>query len=498
MILAFKKQSIRYCLAVAALLGFMGCKPTSVPQKERLQSPHVLRVAIDYAPKTLSNHDIQVVSQMDILPPMHLGLTQLDSRGNIYSGAAKNWTIGRDGLQYEFFLNTDLRFHNGKPFECESVYRVYQYLFGSPVGEFLRKRVESFSCATKSIFHVVLKKPSSSFLALIGRMQGGIPYVSEDGEPDYMVGLGPYRIKSVSENNLPTYTRVERHPYYSPKSPKNIAFVETLETSKAADLFNEKKLDLVSLRSQPYLGDPKLVMEADFPSRIWILPFGKRKVFSRAETRRCINQNIDKDALSKALNDEGYPNFGAGGLIPPVMPGGFAAEPPKKLACTRPLKLEVLGIQGRLPQKVYDEVAKQLRILGIETTLVLKPKFEMLQIVDSGNFDLALYSLSLPSTPELIMEYFYVEGAVPEQIHKPTPADIAFIGDIDSTLSSATRNSKLYTMEIRFQRQSPFVPLFTEKPTYLLGKCFRYEAEEGFHPSGYDFQSIRQVRGCTQ
>ena len=49
------------------------------------------------------------------------GLVKIDRNGQIVSALAKDYKISKDGKEYTFILNKDVKFHDGKPFDAEDV-----------------------------------------------------------------------------------------------------------------------------------------------------------------------------------------------------------------------------------------------------------------------------------------------------------------------------------------------------------------------------------------
>lgn len=75
----------------------------------------VLRIGLVRYPDVLDPQRAPLGSEAHVLRWVYEGLTTMDERGNVTSGAAERWTLSPDGLQMTFQLRDDLKRADGTP-----------------------------------------------------------------------------------------------------------------------------------------------------------------------------------------------------------------------------------------------------------------------------------------------------------------------------------------------------------------------------------------------
>lgn len=87
--------------------------PTSTPIPP--PTARVLRIGLARYPDVLDPQRAPLGSEAHVLRLVYEGLTTIDERGNVTSGAAERWTLSPDGLQMTFHLRDDLKRADGTP-----------------------------------------------------------------------------------------------------------------------------------------------------------------------------------------------------------------------------------------------------------------------------------------------------------------------------------------------------------------------------------------------
>lgn len=64
-------------------------------------------------PESLDPHKVQTLAAINVVHDLYEGLAGVSPRGAVVPGAAERWTVGRDGLEYVFFLRPQARWSNG-------------------------------------------------------------------------------------------------------------------------------------------------------------------------------------------------------------------------------------------------------------------------------------------------------------------------------------------------------------------------------------------------
>lgn len=138
---------------------------------------------------------------------------------NFYPGLATSWEISEDALEYTFHLRTDVKFHNGEPFNATAVKYTFDRL-NDPANGTLDtvprgfNRVDIIDDATAK---VVFDEPYAPFLILVAA--GGwriLPPVYAAENPEGMgltpPGTGPFM---VTEYVAGSYVTIKRNPDYN-------------------------------------------------------------------------------------------------------------------------------------------------------------------------------------------------------------------------------------------------------------------------------------------
>lgn len=101
------------CHAPAPSQPISSPSPTSTPVPP--PTAKVLRIGLARYPDVLDPQRAPLGSEAHILRLVYEGLTTIDERGNVTSGAAERWTLAPDGLQMTFHLRDNLKRADGTP-----------------------------------------------------------------------------------------------------------------------------------------------------------------------------------------------------------------------------------------------------------------------------------------------------------------------------------------------------------------------------------------------
>ena len=176
-------------------------------------------------PLTLDPHKQFAEKNHTLLQQMYEGLVRFDAEGRIEPALAVSWE--RKGpLRMRFHLREGVRFHNGDPFDAESVrYTVARYLdpqTGFPALGFISSldRVEIVDAHTVD---VLTKVPDGLLLNRLAGFVLIVPprYMKENGDDALArapVGTGPFRFKSRHLGR--SLTMMRNDAYWNPGYPK--------------------------------------------------------------------------------------------------------------------------------------------------------------------------------------------------------------------------------------------------------------------------------------
>lgn len=145
-------------------------------------------------------------------------LVSIDYDGNFRDGLAESWAFSEDGMTLTFNLKKGVRFHDGTPFNSESVSWFYEKT-KAPGFIWAWHYAGIESCETPDEYTVVfkLKHPSPLILFALSTMYAGIPSPTayeafgEDYGVKAVVGTGPFKFVSWTPGELV----LERNDEYS-------------------------------------------------------------------------------------------------------------------------------------------------------------------------------------------------------------------------------------------------------------------------------------------
>jgi peptide/nickel transport system substrate-binding protein len=139
----------------------------------------------------------------------------------LYPGLAESWDVSPDGLEYTFHLRNDVKFHNGEPFDAESVRYTFDRLV-DPDNQTLTpvpRGYDHVDIIDDYTAKVVFTEPYAPFLTLLARGYGFsfmLPpkYAAENPEGMGLTppGTGPFMITDYAHGSHAT---LERNPDYN-------------------------------------------------------------------------------------------------------------------------------------------------------------------------------------------------------------------------------------------------------------------------------------------
>ncbi|HYS94191.1 MAG TPA: ABC transporter substrate-binding protein [Candidatus Acidoferrales bacterium] len=287
-------------LAVAALLALMPARAPAQPQGE-------LRVAIPWTPENLD--PTMNLSSFRAMVGVSLfdSLVGRDAENRIVPQLAESWRLV-DDVTWQLKLRRGVVFHDGEPFNAETVRFTFQRVLDpeqkSPnranVAEIVRVEV-----VDDYTVNVVTRQP---YAPLINRLLdfAMVPpkYVAEKGNQGMAlrpVGTGPYRFVELIKDDRMVVEAFDRHWRGAPKI-KRIVYKPIPEPFTRAAALRNNEVDLVT--TMP----PSLARELERAPGIrvqrvpssWIIYLGLnalKKPLSDVKVRQALNYATDVDAI---------------------------------------------------------------------------------------------------------------------------------------------------------------------------------------------------------
>ena len=249
---------------------------------------------------------------------MYETLLTFDEDTNVVPLLAKEWSVSEDGKAYTFVLNEGIKFHDGEPFNAESVRAVYDRgLKDSSLT--LQRTINAWEdVVVDSEYQVTikLKEPNNTFINKITQFRIVSPKaMAMENASDYLAknsaGTGPFVL---SERVDGGYTKMVRNENYWQEGPsvdsltfqvvpEDAARIAMLQTGEADVIYPVPTTDVGQIE-----GDPSIIIDVAPATTYryvtlnteWALPDG-RKPFADKRVRQAFNYAFDSEAYAKVV-----------------------------------------------------------------------------------------------------------------------------------------------------------------------------------------------------
>lgn len=160
-------------------------------------SPDLVRIAILLEPPHLDPTSTAAEATAEVvLGNVFEGLTEINRKGEVKPLLAESWKISRDGRLYIFDLKKGVKFHNGVPFNADSV---RFSLMRARAEESLNSRrdifarIEEVNVINEHQVEVLLREPFGEFLFYLGTADAVmVSMTSAERNKQVPIGTGPY------------------------------------------------------------------------------------------------------------------------------------------------------------------------------------------------------------------------------------------------------------------------------------------------------------------
>ncbi len=215
--------------AAAAAEEAAAAAAAAAAEPEAEDIPTTLVIAQDRDPQRLDPNFARGVEPETIVQTMYDSLIALDTSGALVPSLASSWSFPDDSTLV-FELREGVQFHNGEPFNAESVKVSAERIQSEEHGSHLRRQFGSIDSVEivddyNVVFH--LNRPEANLLYALTRLMmippGYYAEVGDEGVEANPVGTGPFVFVSYTVDDE---TVVRRNPNYWPDSPKGQPMVE--------------------------------------------------------------------------------------------------------------------------------------------------------------------------------------------------------------------------------------------------------------------------------
>ena len=247
----------------------------------------------------------------------------------------ERWDLSTDGKEVTFYLNKNVKFHNGTPLTAKDVKFSLEWIKDPPKGVVSTRRdnlepIEKIDAVDDYTIKLTLKRPYAALLPMLAQGWMGIyskDFVESKGGHDIVkkeiMGSGAFKLKEYIRG---TSVEIEKNPdywqkgvpyldgvkvFFIPDDSTQFAAFRTgqldmrgLDVEEAAQI-KQSMSDKINVEEGPGIGWSTLNMNA------------KRKPLDDLRVRRAISLAIDRRGYIKAIQS------GAGmlgGYVPPISP----------------------------------------------------------------------------------------------------------------------------------------------------------------------------------
>jgi peptide/nickel transport system substrate-binding protein len=245
-------------------------------------------------------------------------LLWVNEEGELEPALAESYEISDDGTEYTFHLRDDVVFHNGEPFNADSVVFTWERAANADYEySYYFTNAESVEKIDDYTVKVTTPEPDALFLRLMADYWAMIPpgyyeEVGEEGFVEHPIGTGPFMFVEWVKGD---HITMEANPnYWREGVPKvqNLVFRPIPESSTRVAAIQTGEVDVVgrlsSEEAQSLLGVPNVKVIRYPSTRIYYIAFnnlttGEGQPTEDPLVRQAMNYAVDVDAIADALFD---------------------------------------------------------------------------------------------------------------------------------------------------------------------------------------------------
>jgi peptide/nickel transport system substrate-binding protein len=263
-----------------------------------------------------------------------------DESTQVVPGLAESWTVSKDGLRYTFKLRRSVTFHDGTPFDAETVKfsierqinpeHPFNKLGKYPFANYFFGNVKAVEVVDPQTVEFVLKEPRASFLAILTAGAASVvsPTAVKKLGADYAltpVGTGPFKYVSWERGQRVV---LEKNPSYwkFPVKVDRVVFRPIVEDQARLTELMTGTLDLMVGTPPDFVAQleksPSITLLKQVGAHVWYLGINnQRKPFEDKRVRQAMNYAVNKEAIVRDVL-KGTGSLSAG----PVLPNTWGAD----------------------------------------------------------------------------------------------------------------------------------------------------------------------------
>jgi ABC-type transport system substrate-binding protein len=422
-------------------------------------------------------------------------LVDLDQKGKLYGVLAESWQPSADGKVWTFKLRQGVRFHDGTPFDAESVKATIGRAKGNPLSglAFVFKDFEDEPVRVVDPYTVELrtKIPIAPLLNNIVVVYMVPPKAGANRDMTYEegIGTGPFRITDFNIDQQ--YVLEANTGYWQPGLPKigKVVYKPILDQSSLVAALRANQADLIEgiteENVQAIKNDPNFQI---IRSELWQTDFltlngETHPHLGKPEVRRAFNYALDRDVIANDIlsgNAKPLASYPPRGLLgynekDPIKPNPYNPDQAKKelaaagLAGGFTAELKVPNGQFTSGKEIAEYVVQELGKLGVKLTLSLQEPIAALASFNDGKYEVGYAgSIAVTGDPDR-----YLQERVVGDLYHTKFADEAVkqqIRDAATTIDPAKRQALYEQAASGLWQAPPFIYLHQINWNYAAGK----------------------------
>ncbi|MBI5246263.1 MAG: ABC transporter substrate-binding protein [Elusimicrobia bacterium] len=450
---------------------------------------NVLAVCDDVQdPLTLDPHKQFAEKNHTLLQQIFEGLVRFDPQGRIEPALAISWER-RDPLRMRFHLRRDVRFHDGEPFDAESVrFTVARYLdpkTGFPALGFISS-LDKVEIVDDHTVDIVTKFPDGLLLNRLAGFVLVVParYMKEKGETSLEltpVGTGPFRFERWDRGRSLTLSRNEA--YWNRGYPKAgglvFKFIPTsgqLKALLAGEIDIATELAGTQTTEAMRSGFLKVIKTPSFYTVTGSLN-SSRAPLSDKRVRQALNYAVNTEELIR------YDLLGNGREIATVTMAGeeghnprlkpYPYDPRKAKSLLKEAGYEagftlkaLVKVQGERAAKI---VGGQLAKIGVVLDAHLITDAEVVRALTNDKWDVFIAGCPDPMAHSYFIQSVYLYGRSPYRV-ADNPAYDALLERMVATLDDGKRRELAEDLDRYMYDEALLIFLYQRIKTYGVGK----------------------------
>jgi peptide/nickel transport system substrate-binding protein len=288
--------------------------PTAALASPLAQSSNEVRIALASEPNTFDPHVTVGRNTQIFVANVYDGLTARDLNASLIPGLAESWSVLPDNSGWQFRLRQGVRFHNGDPFDAESVKFTVERAINPDTKATISSEVGGIAGADVVDTYTVnirTKQPDILMPDRLGELYGGMlsPSHTRATDPASLAvrpnGTGPYMLTDWQKNERLV---LDANPSYwrGPASVSRVTVRPILEDAARVAALQTGEVNFIS--NVPYErvteleADPNLVVKTVATPRVFFVGIDPRVTpFHDVRVRQALNYAVDVDAICNSL-----------------------------------------------------------------------------------------------------------------------------------------------------------------------------------------------------